>query len=89
MDGSRFIRVTESITIGCMSKEARDLLDTIMEQWETHLAKLKVSNGQDYEPSYYGFAYWLCRWSGLVQPAAQPNIKPTGAPSATPEVKES
>ena len=67
--GSEFIKVNENITLGCISPEARNLLDTIMAEWEKHLIKLKKSNGENYEPSHYGFAYWLVRWSGLIQPA--------------------
>ena len=59
------------ITLGCISPEARDLLDTIMVEWEKHYAELKKSN-PNHEPSYYGFAYWLVRWSGLVQPSHCP-----------------
>jgi len=69
MDGSR-IKQIGNITIGCISPEARDLLDTVMEQWEEHYKDLKANN-PNHEPSYYGFAYWLIRWSGLVQPVGR------------------
>ncbi|MFM2204437.1 MAG: hypothetical protein RLZZ605_1401 [Bacteroidota bacterium] len=59
------------ITLGCITPEARDLLDTIMEQWETHYANMKETKPK-YEPSFYGFAYWLVRWSGLVCPSHCP-----------------
>ena len=65
--GSRFVK-TKNITIGCISSEARDLLTTIMDEWEKHLEELKKMKGKKYKPSYYGFAYWLVRWSGLVRP---------------------
>ena len=68
MEGSEFRRIG-NITLGCITPEARELLDTIMEHWESHYAALKKMHGQDYEPSFYGFAYWLVRWSGLVEPA--------------------
>lgn len=67
-EGSRFLNPTPNITIGCISPESRDLLETIMEHWEAHYKQLKGNNGEDYEPTYYGFAYWLVRWSGLIQP---------------------
>jgi len=57
------------ITIGCITPEARDLLQNIMDEWEKHLKELKKVHGKNYEPEYYGFAYWLVRWSGLVQPS--------------------
>jgi len=70
--GSSFVDVGSKdgiqITLGCITPEARDLLDTIMEKWEKHYASMKESN-PNHEPSYYGFAYWLVRWSGLVQPS--------------------
>lgn len=65
-NGSTFSKVTNNIIIGCISPEAKNLLDTIMIEWEKHLNELKETNGKDYEPSYYGFAYWLVRWSGLI-----------------------
>lgn len=73
--GSSFVDVGSKdgiqITLGCITPEARDLLDTIMEKWEKHYASMKKSN-PNHEPSYYGFAYWLVRWSGLVQPSHCP-----------------
>lgn len=56
------------IAIGCISPEASELLDTIMEQWDKHYKKVKT---EKYEPTFYAFAYWLTRWSGLIQPAAK------------------
>lgn len=74
--GSVFQNPAPCITLGCISPEARDLLDTIMERWEDHYKALKETNGDQYEPSYYGFAYWLVRWSGLIQTA--PTTSPEG-----------
>jgi hypothetical protein len=68
MEGSNFVEVNENITLGCISEEARDLLDTIMTEWEKNEAKHEEI-WPGYEPSIYAFAYWLVRWSGLVQPA--------------------
>ncbi len=70
-NGSRFVKASPSVTLGCISTEARDLLGRVMKAWEPHLAALKKSNGQDYEPEYYGFAYWLIRRSGLVAPSVE------------------
>src|SRR5689334_24475351 len=65
MDGSEFIKVG-NITLGCISPEARDLLDHIMAEWEKHKAeRRKVTKSRT---TIYGFAYWLVRWSGLVEP---------------------
>lgn len=69
MKGSRFVQVG-NITLGCISSEARDLLDIIMEQWEQHVGEVN-KHSPDYEPTPYGMAYWLVRWSGLIQPAQE------------------
>ncbi len=66
--GSSFIKVNPKITLSCISPEANKLLEDIMQEWEIHLNELKSTWGKDYEPSYYGFAYWLVRWSELIQP---------------------
>lgn len=73
---SQFEQPMPGIAIGCITPEANDLLDTIMEKWEEHYKGLKEAHGFEYEPTFYGFAYWLCRWSGLIQPTQQ---APTGA----------
>lgn len=71
MEGSRNIEVG-NVTIGCISPEARDLLDTIMAEWEQYNRdRLKLFPGK--RASIYSFAYWLVRWSGLVQPATSNN----------------
>jgi hypothetical protein len=75
-EGSVFNSPIEGVTLGCISPEARDLLDTIMEQWEKHYEGIKLNitmatSGEQTEPSIYMFAYWLVRWSGLIQPVSQ------------------
>jgi hypothetical protein len=72
MKNSIIKNVTSNISIGCISPEARDLLDRIMEEWEKHYSELKKvyeQVGRNEEPGYYAFAYWLVRWSGLIQPS--------------------
>ena len=71
--GSKNIEVGKvghmNVTIGCISPEARDLLDTIMLEWGKHnKERLKLFPRK--RSSIYGFAYWLIRWSGLIQPAS-------------------
>lgn len=69
-EGSEFSEPAPGITLGCISPEARNLLDTIMEAWEKHFADMKEMHGAAMpETTFYGFAYWLVRWSGLIQPA--------------------
>lgn len=65
--GSKITKITEGITTACISHEASDLLDTIMNHWEIQKENLKTNN-PDHKPSEYGFAYWLVRWSGLIKP---------------------
>jgi len=65
--GETDIKQIGNISLCCMKKEARNLLDTIMEEWNKHYAELKKNNKPDYKPSYYGFAYWLVRYSGLIK----------------------
>jgi len=74
--GSNFKKVNQNIVLGCISPEANNLLETIMEHWEDYLAKLKKSFPLK-EPSFYSFAYWLVRYSGLIQPtiASQPGAE--------------
>lgn len=69
--GSRFTRINEQITTGCISPEARDLLDTIMEEWQEQVEQSKQVLPADKIDTgdHYRFAYWLVRWSGLVRPA--------------------
>ena len=64
-EGTAIKNPAPGIAICCISPEAKDLLDVIMEKWEGHYKKVKT---QTYEPTFYGFAYWLVRWSELIQP---------------------
>ena len=67
-----------NVTIGCISPEARDLLDIIMNEWEKHnKERLKLFPRK--RASIYGFAYWLVRWSGLIQPASNKPVEPTAS----------
>jgi hypothetical protein len=60
------------VSINCMAPDYRDCLDRVMEEWELHKKDLRKVYGKSIRPSHYAFAYWLIRWSGLVQPAASP-----------------
>lgn len=68
-EGSAITEPAPGISLGCISPEARELLDTIMEHWDKHRKNLIEVAGYKEEPTFYGFAYWLVRWSGLIQPA--------------------
>lgn len=71
--GTIIAAINPGLALGCISPEAADLLDRVMEAWESHKINLpeKLTCGDEtWNPreSIYGFAYWLIRWSGLVQP---------------------
>lgn len=53
------------ITISCTSPEAHDLLRRIMATYSDHYNPELHTASPD---EVYQFAYWLCRWSGLIQP---------------------
>lgn len=58
------------ITLTCMEPEKRDLLDMVMEEWSKQWSQLPEKYRSPQDPrDVYQFAYWLIRWSGLVQPA--------------------
>jgi hypothetical protein len=68
MEGSRNIKVAHNITIGCISEEARELLDTITAEYLNHYNSMTSMNLKCTHPDdVYGAFYWLVRWSGLVQ----------------------
>lgn len=85
--GSVFSHPAPGIALGCISPEARYLLDVIMAAWEPHYAGLQ-KNEPTYDPTFYGFAYWLVRWSGLVQPATSAQVKEAGQPANPPNFDE-
>jgi len=66
--GSNFVHVGRGITLGCITPEARELLDTIVEAHKKHYDSMieKVLECETPDDAYGAF-YWLVRWSGLVQ----------------------
>ena len=77
-DGAAFVGTLEHVVrpglaVCCISPDARDLLDRVMEEWDRHMQNLPETltcGDETWNPreSVYGFAYWLIRWSGLVRP---------------------
>ena len=63
MKGSREKNIGP-ITIGCMTHEARNLLDELCEEYEKQYGKESIHNAG----SVYSILYWTCRYSGLVKP---------------------
>jgi hypothetical protein len=55
------------VTLCHIKGNYRDCLDKAMVMWEEH----KKSLPEDSRKSIYGFAYWLIRYSGLVQPVSK------------------
>ena len=62
MKGSRNVKVG-NIQIGCISEDARDLLDRLVEKYNETFGEDAV-----HEKSAYSGLYWACRWSGMIQP---------------------
>lgn len=48
--------------LGGMDAERRGMLNGIMQRWAEHVAAFKATH-PTYEPSFYGFAFWLVMWS--------------------------
>ena len=76
MDATEFTPIEgTNIILSCITPEARDLLDRIMSAWvehETGMTEYAKQRGVHYgEISHYGFAYWLVRYSGLIEPSKQ------------------
>lgn len=70
MEGTEMKKVAPGVALTCISPAARNLLDTIMEEYKKHYADLKEVNPDAVTPDQvYGPFYWLCRYSGLIQPA--------------------
>ena len=71
-DGSRYLEPIPGVALGCISPEASELLDRIMDEYRKHYeAGCKIHRPEHCGTSpdkVYRFAYWLVRWSGLVQP---------------------
>jgi len=50
------------ITLGCITPEARDLLDRLCEEYERTRGK------SIHDTDGYSALYWAVRWSGLIEP---------------------
>jgi hypothetical protein len=80
-------RTGTNISIGCITPEARGLLERIMDKWKA-LQYHDFSKPNDPEGSHYAFAYWLVRYSGLIQPTSQSEpIHRTAQSQKTPDIE--
>jgi hypothetical protein len=67
-NGYRIKPVTPAIAIGYMLPGAHDLMDQALKQWEEHKKQVQeMTNGEYPKDEVCHFAYWLFRWSGLIQ----------------------
>lgn len=67
MSGNTIIPITEGVSM--MRFEYRDFMDKALELWEKNKKEVeKIAKIQD---PVYSFAYWLFRYSGLIQPIEQ------------------
>jgi len=71
---SMFREIGNGVAIGYMHPKARDLMDEALKGFKEHCKEIRKSNKghpnprfRNYRGSVYAFAYWLFRWSGLVQ----------------------
>jgi hypothetical protein len=64
--GSSVVHPVPGVSIGCISEEARDLMDTILDAYKAHYNPATHTATPD---DVYQFTYWLCRYSGLIRPA--------------------
>ena len=70
MDGTKIVEPLPGVALACISPEARDLLDRIMADWAAFLGDVQKHTPK-YEPTPYMMAYWLTRYSGLIEPAGE------------------
>lgn len=68
LPGNRVLTVG-NVGIGAIHPDARDLLDIFMAEWEPHWESVRRHSPDQQETAYSAF-YWLCRWSGLIDPTA-------------------
>lgn len=61
-NASEVTKINDNISIGFLNSEVRDIMDYTLAEWE------KTIKGREVEDRAYSFAYWLFRWSGLVEP---------------------
>lgn len=58
-------KVAPGVTLNCMAPKARDLMERALEEYQKHCRGIR-SWKPNHRGSVYSFAYWLFRWSGLV-----------------------
>lgn len=62
-NGTRILRSIAGVSIAAMSPDAHELLETALEDWSEHKRELPAENRE----SVFSFAYWLFRYSGLIE----------------------
>ena len=71
MTGNHNQVTTGAVTLSCMEPTARDVMELALTGWAEHLPKMRETLGRDPDDVVRSFAYWLFRWSGLVNPLAE------------------
>ena len=68
LPGHHVEEIVPGISMGFFRPEYRDVMDQALEEWEKHKAKIR-QHTPDFatEGEVRSFAYWLFRWSGLIQ----------------------
>ena len=65
LPGNHEQREVGPVTLMCMAPEARGLMELALKQYREHRKNVRKIFPKDRE-SVYSFAYWLFRWSGLI-----------------------
>jgi hypothetical protein len=54
------------VVLACMDPAARDVMEEALMRYEAHVKSIRTWK-KGHRGSVYSFAYWLFRYSGLVQ----------------------
>lgn len=57
--------IAPGVSLACMSTKARDLMDQALDGYEAHCKRMREWKPK-HRSTIYSFAYWLFRWSGIV-----------------------
>lgn len=70
MPGHSETHTNYGVTFTHMAIEARELMDLALEQGSEFIARSKKVDQETARDQAYSFAYWLFRYSGLIDPTA-------------------
>lgn len=75
LPGNHDLREVGPVTLACMDADARNLMDKALTQYQEHFRGVRKMFPKK-RPNVYSFAYWLFRWSGLIDPEGRAVKKP-------------